>query len=101
MYQDITKFVSGCPECAIVSGGGKVGKPPLYPIPVRRPFQIVGVDIMALPKTTRGNKYVLVLQDFLSKWPSHTVSASSSTCENFGGGGSTSIWVPEAFCQTG
>jgi len=29
----------------------------------------VGVDIMELPKTLRGNKYVVVFQDLLSKWP--------------------------------
>ena len=32
-------------------------------------FQIVGVDIMELPKTSKGNQYVVVFQDFLSKWP--------------------------------
>ena len=46
-----------------------MGKPPLQPIPVQRPFQIIGVDIMDLPKTERGNKHVLVFQDFLTKWP--------------------------------
>ena len=45
MYQDIARFVSGYPEHALVSGGGRVIKPPLCPIPVQRPFQIVGVDI--------------------------------------------------------
>ena len=43
--------------------------PPLHPIPVSRPFQIVGVDIMEFPKTEDGNRYVLVFQDFLMKWP--------------------------------
>ena len=42
MYKDIDNIVSGCPECAIVSGGGKVRTPPLCPIPVQRPFQIMG-----------------------------------------------------------
>ena len=32
-------------------------------------FQIVDVDIMELPKTSNGNRYVVVFQDFLSKWP--------------------------------
>ena len=69
MYKDIDTFVSGCPECTTVSGGGKVRTPPLCPIPVKRPFQIMGVDIMALPKTSKGSQYVLAFQDFLSKWP--------------------------------
>ncbi len=32
----------------------------LHPIPVHRPFQIVGVDVMDLPVTTNGNKHVVV-----------------------------------------
>ena len=50
-------------------GTGKTLRPPLHPIPVDRLFQIVGVDIMELPKTSRGNNYVVVFQDFLSKFP--------------------------------
>jgi len=32
-------------------------------------FQIIGVDIMDLPVTTRGNKYAIVFQDLFTKWP--------------------------------
>lgn len=31
-------------------------------------FQIIGIDIMELPRTSSGNCYVLVFQDFLLKW---------------------------------
>ena len=68
MYSDVVKFVTNCPECAIVTGGGRHHRAPLHPIPVSWPFQIVGVDIMELPQTNRGNKYVLVFQDYLTKW---------------------------------
>lgn len=61
--------IKNCPQCAFASGGLSAGKPPLQPIPVQRPFQIVGIDIMDLPKTEKGNKLVLVLQDFLTKFP--------------------------------
>ena len=37
--------------------------------PVQRPFQIIGVDVMDLQVTKRGNRHVLVFQDFLTKWP--------------------------------
>lgn len=33
------------------------------------PFQIVGADLMELLKTRRENKYVLVLQDYLTNGP--------------------------------
>ena len=42
---------------------------PLHPIPVQKPFQVVGEDIMELPVTNSGNRYVLIFQDYLTKWP--------------------------------
>ena len=68
MCQDAITFAKSCPECAIVSGGGRVLRPPLHPIAVDKPFQIVGVDIRDLPPTSKGNKHVLVFQDYLTKW---------------------------------
>ena len=58
-----------CPQCAYVSNPRHSRRPLLQPIPVERAFQIVGVDIMDLPKTKRGNQHVIVFQDFLTKWP--------------------------------
>ena len=68
MHHDTVKFASNCPQCAVVTGGSRQHRPPLHPIPVCRPFQVIGVDIMELPTTERGNRYVLVFQDFLTKW---------------------------------
>ena len=50
MYRDTVNFCKSCPECAIVSGMGQRNKPPLCPILVQWPFQIVGVDVIELPK---------------------------------------------------
>ena len=69
MYADVEKFVKSCPDCTFVTGSGRRRLPPLKPIPVQRPFQIVGVDIMELPKTRKGNRYVVVFQGFFTKWP--------------------------------
>ncbi len=69
MYSDTMNFTKNCPECAIVGGVGRKKPPPLHPIPVKRPFQIVGVDILDLPRTVDGNKHMIVFQDYLSKWP--------------------------------
>ena len=65
---DVTKFCQSCPQC-IVNSTGRANKPPLHPIPVQRPFQIFGVDVMDLPLTKSGNRHVVVFQDFLTKWP--------------------------------
>jgi len=69
LYQDAVDFCKNCAECTVVSGRGRKCVPSLHPIPVQRPFQILGVDIMELPTTERGNRYVIVFQDFLTKWP--------------------------------
>ena len=69
MYRDTLNFCKNCPQCAVTTGSGRVQRPPLHPIPVQQIFQILGVDIMELPLTAHGNRYVIVFQDFLSKWP--------------------------------
>lgn len=69
MYGDVYTFIKQCPECTLVSSGGRKYQPHLHPIPVQRPFQILGVDIMELPRTKQGNRYVVVFQDFFTKWP--------------------------------
>ena len=69
MYTDAMNYANSCPQCAIVEGTGRRQKPLLQPIVTERPFQIVGVDIMELPITARGNRYVIVFQDLFTKWP--------------------------------
>ena len=53
IYRDVMEFCKNCPDCVVVSGAGRKHKPPLHPIPVQRPFQIFGVDIMELPVRRR------------------------------------------------
>ena len=55
MYRDCVDYCKNCVECAVVKGTGKAQRPPLHPIPVQRPFQIIGVDIMEFPMTQQGN----------------------------------------------
>ena len=69
MYRDAMKHANNCPQCAIVEGTGRKQKPPLTPIPTQHPFQVIGVDIMELPLTTKGNRYLIVFQDLFTKWP--------------------------------
>eukprot|EP00731_Ephydatia_muelleri_P015595 Em0009g19a len=68
MHADIVTFCKSCPECATATGGCRPSNH-LSPIPVQRPFQIIGLDLMELPVTSQGNRYVVVFQDFLTKWP--------------------------------
>ena len=67
--QDVKIYVSGCEIC-------QKGK---EPIPLKRapmhlarsgyPMEIIAVDILGeLPITERGNKYVLAVADYFTKW---------------------------------
>ena len=55
MYTDVMNYANSCPKCAIVEGTGRKQKSLLQPIVTECAFQIVGLDIMELPVTARGN----------------------------------------------
>ena len=66
---DVYKKCSSCVTCASVRGQGNRGKPPLVSIPVGGPFDMIGMDFVELDVSKSGNRYALVFQDYLSKWP--------------------------------
>lgn len=51
MYSDATSHAKNCPKCAFATGEARPGHPPYNSIPVQRPFQIIGTDVMDLPRT--------------------------------------------------
>ena len=69
MHSDVMNHCKSCLQCTVVNASGRVHQPLLKPIPVQRAFQIMGVDVMELPRTKQGNRYVVVFQDFMTKWP--------------------------------
>ena len=68
MRRDVTQWTRACLTCATHQTGRRV-KPPLTPIPVAGAFDRVGVDVLQLPRTRRGNRYAMVFVDYLTKWP--------------------------------
>src|SRR4051794_2334196 len=68
MYEDIREYVKFCDNCQ--RRGQKEKKSYLNPIEVGEPFERIGIDfVRPLEKTRRGNKYILVVTDYLTKWP--------------------------------
>ena len=59
-------IVLSVPSCR---AQGDLSTPLLHPIPVSILFQILAVKVMELPQTARVNCYVVMFQDFLTKWP--------------------------------
>ena len=56
-------------SCATRKSGGPTRRGPLQPIIVGYPLQLVAVDILGLlPQTSNGNKYILVAEDYFTRW---------------------------------
>ena len=65
---DVRRFCRGCLNCATRKGPGCPVRPPLQSIPVKAPFHRVAMDVMQLPVTRSGKKYVVVFLGYLMKW---------------------------------
>ena len=58
-----------CIECASVQGQSGHGRPLLKSIEVGHVFECIGMDFLEMDTAKSGNRYALVFQDYLSKWP--------------------------------
>ena len=68
MYDDVWRYVQTCDECQ--RKGKNKRTEPLHSIKVGQPFDRIGMDIVGpLPTTNKGNKYIVVATDYLTKWP--------------------------------
>uniref|UniRef100_A0A3B3HBU1 Gypsy retrotransposon integrase-like protein 1 n=1 Tax=Oryzias latipes TaxID=8090 RepID=A0A3B3HBU1_ORYLA len=70
MFKDVRDFCASCPQCQLTSLN-KVKQAPLHPLPViSTPFQRIAMDIVGpLEKSSSGNKYILVICDYATRFP--------------------------------
>ena len=68
MYKDTENWVNSCSKCS-ARKSPQPNRQPLMPInKAKRPFEMVGIDILGpLPETLSGNKYILVITDYLTR----------------------------------
>ena len=68
MGDDVKHYVQSCDVCQ--KRKRTIKTEPLHPIKVGRPYDRIGMDIVGpLPKTARGNQYIVVATEYLTKWP--------------------------------
>jgi hypothetical protein len=66
--RDITRWCQECIQCAQTKSGPR-HRAKLQQSPVGAKFDRVAIDIMGeLPETCNGNKYILVVGDYFTKW---------------------------------
>ena len=66
---DVRLWVKRCTTCGRLNNPPKKNKAPLQRYRVGAPLERVAMDILGpLPETDNGNKYVLVVGDYFTKW---------------------------------
>ena len=63
---DVNEHCQNCNFCQ----QAKLNSPPkalLVSLPLDRPWQMLAMDVLEVPISTRGNHYVLVVQDYFTK----------------------------------
>ena len=95
MCADTRRHCRSCLVCVSRRGANRIPHPPLQPIPVGGPFHRVGVDVLQLPLTEAGNCYVVVFQDYLTKWV-EAFATPNQTAETI-----AHLLVNEIFCRHG
>ena len=68
MAKDVGYYCNHYTTCQITKALGSQPAP-LQTIVASRPWEMVAVDILKVPMSSRGNQYLLVIQDYFSKWP--------------------------------
>ena len=67
MAKDVEKYCCECTKCQ----KSKLSMPqraPLTSLPIGRPWQMIAVDILEVPLSANNNRYLLVVQDYYTKW---------------------------------
>ena len=65
----VYKKFESCLVCETTQGQERRQNPELHSIPVGEPFSCIGMDFKEIDESYDNNCYVLVFQDYLSKWP--------------------------------
>uniref|UniRef100_A0A3P8S1N8 Integrase catalytic domain-containing protein n=1 Tax=Amphiprion percula TaxID=161767 RepID=A0A3P8S1N8_AMPPE len=68
MLRDIKQWCEQCRACQTRRSPVPKQRAPMGVMHVSRPLQRVAVDILELPVTSRGNRYVLVVEDYFTKY---------------------------------
>ena len=69
MREDLNVWISQCQKCGEVKPPVKTHKAPLGSMPVGAPLDRIATDLLGpLPLTPRGNRYILTVTDYFTKW---------------------------------
>ena len=79
MSQDVERYCHEFVECQ----QAKLRLPsraPLTSMPIGNPWKMVAVDVLTVPVTQKGSRYLLVVQDYFTKWADTIPLPDQSAC---------------------
>ncbi|XP_037521061.1 uncharacterized protein LOC119397715 [Rhipicephalus sanguineus] len=82
MHADVKRFVASCDICQRTAPKGHTRKVPLVKVPIiSTPFEKVAIDIVGplFPRSTQGNKYILTMVDYATRYPDAVALPSVET----------------------
>ena len=69
MKDDVTRFCETCPACQRRKGPYRKAKAGMKNYLVGGPLERIAIDLLGpLPKTWSGNKYIMVVTDYFTRW---------------------------------
>lgn len=69
LQSDVRSYVAGCDLCARRKAPLKTKRAPMQPLQVGYPMERIATDILGeFPVTDKGNRYILVVSDYFTKW---------------------------------
>ena len=69
MTSDVNRWCQTCMLCQKRKPGPGVGKAEMHHNTIFGPMECIAIDLMGpLPTTSRGNRYIMVVSDYFTKW---------------------------------
>ncbi|KAL7883860.1 hypothetical protein SRHO_G00015180 [Serrasalmus rhombeus] len=71
LHLDVVSYCRSCPQCQLTAPSNKSDRAPLINLPiVDEPFSRIAMDIVGpLPRSRSGNRYILTLCDYATRYP--------------------------------
>ena len=67
LLQDVEKYYRECTICQCTKPPAPTHAP-LTTVPIGKPWEMVAVDILQVSVSQHNNRYLLVIQDYMTKW---------------------------------
>ena len=69
LQKDVRNYVAGCKKCLMRKAPSRLKRAPMQIVHSGLPMERIATDILGeLPETDEGNRYILVISDYFTKW---------------------------------